>query len=175
MTDDINNTIRGFAPNDGDDLAPMLLEDLGKAIERAEETNNELPHSISTILAHLRQLTTEYRCAPVAKHLYKLTEKIGADQEATREAIEGLAGEFIVRATYQPGQQYAVSKLVDLGIVFVQGGAKIPLTLEPGDIITIHKNSPRGLEFSTEKIPSGIVAITSRKATNIEAASHEIQ
>src|SRR5258706_205876 len=109
MTDDINDVIRGYAPNDGDDLAPVLLEDLGKAIEEKGEKNNKLPPKISDILAHLRQLTTEYRCAPVAEHLRVLAENIGADQQETRKAIEGLAGEFIVRATYQPEQQYAVS------------------------------------------------------------------
>lgn len=169
MTDDINDKIRGYAPNDGDDLAPLLLEDLGKALEEKAEENNKLPQKISDILAHLRQLTTEYRCAPVAKHLSKLAENIAVDQEETRKALESLAGEFIVRATYQPEQQYTVSTLVDLGIVFVIGGKKTPLTLEPGDIITIHKNSPRGLEFSTEKIPSGRIAITSRNAANIQA------
>ncbi|HVW66821.1 MAG TPA: hypothetical protein VHA78_03760 [Candidatus Peribacteraceae bacterium] len=175
MTDDINDTIRGYAPNGGDDFAPLLLEDLGKALEEKEEENGKLPPKISDILMHLRQLTTEYRCAPVAKHLNKLAENIAADQEKTRKALKSLAAEFIVRATYQPGQRYTVSALVDLGIVFVIGGKKIPLTLEPGDIITIHKNSPRGLEFSTEKIPSERIAITSSKAASIQADPVEPQ
>lgn len=176
---DVNDIIRGYFPDDGDGIPAMFLKDLGEAIERKEEKNNEVPDSISSIIGHLRQLTAEYRCAPVAKHLRAVAEKIGADQSATREALESLAGEFEVRATYQPGQRYVVSDLADLGMVFVVGGVtrglKMPLTLEPGDIITIHKNAPGGLEFSTDKVSPGYVGVTSRRAAGIVAAPLETE